>query len=202
MTEADLAPNCVEWLRRRGLDPRSEVMLPCGTNGRMRPVDVCGYDSRRLVCIEMKRTLNRSAVEQAASCRTGATEAWCAVQQVTPLGMSLAIESGCGVLMPDSGTMFIVQETVVSASDPAAFMDWLEILSRAPEGREAGHPTRAGVSAAADERDALIAYFLANPDSSWRLAYRNVSSSADKWTALRTSHSRAVCAALGLTKIR
>ena len=190
--ESDLTGYGAEWLRRRGLGVCMEVVLPTG-EGRLRPVDLVGWSNTRIVAVEMKRTLNRSALDQCLSCRGYADEVWALVMSATPRMSEDARESGIGVLIPsDDGSCEVVVETAMTLAPVANGMLWRDRLGRAPDRTVAG--IRKGVVAGdyALERESLREWFAVNPGASWRMAFRCVPSSASDWKALRARHRKAV----------
>ena len=201
MRESDLTAPAVDWLRRRGLEPRLEVSLPVG--GRVRAVDCVGWDENRIVAIELKQSLTSKAIQQACECMAGADEAWCAVASATPRLCEDAEAAGVGILHTDRhGNLVIASECQISIVPPSVRHEWRKVLARSHDTETAGEPMQAGQGNRQWSETMLIEFFLAHPDASWRLAYRAVPSTAGKWTELRSRHSRAVYAALGVRKIR
>ena len=190
MSEAALIPYAVEWCRRRGLVAMLEVPLPC-TSG-VRPVDICAWDSRRIVAIEAKVRMNGKAVDQAESCQ-GADERWVLCEAASMSLVESAGERGIGTLIPgDDGSCVELVPTTINFPPPELTHEWRERLSRAATKTEAGVPQRKGVSGYAVEEASIRAYLAEHGPTSWRVLARRVDHSAGRWINFRQRHAHAI----------
>jgi hypothetical protein len=206
IVESTLTNPCQDWLARRGLVPVLEAMLPCiyldGTEQK-RAVDCVGWSATRIVVIEMKSSLSSDAIEQAASTKHAAHESWVATARASESKQEEARLMGVGVLAPDKDwRLQIVTEPGINLCETQHTHAWRDLLGRAPDRSIAGEPMRAGEGSLQRERASIVDFFRQHPESSWRLAYKTLRHTAGSWTELRAKHSKQVCAALGLVKIR
>ncbi len=91
MLESDLSPAVCNWLRHRGMT------VYCEFPYFERSVDVVGIGPDVIVAVELKLSLSRRVIQQAATNQVFANESWCAVY-TKPRSIEWAEREGLGIM--------------------------------------------------------------------------------------------------------
>ncbi len=184
MRESDLSAPVSDWLRGRGFEVYSEVPIDHWT------ADLVGVrkpegDLRRLIVVELKRSLTGIVARQASRSFPFVHEAWVAVATEPSRrgrGWYMCEKLGLGVLSLKTGTARRIQ----GAELHEPYRE-LNFRSLTPGGL--GGLTNAERTPAQDVNRAIVAYVTDHPEATWTDIYHVVPNHYAHVKSLRQHHN-------------
>lgn len=171
--ETDLSEPVTLWLESRGYTPYAEVAEP-GHFSRF--IDLVGRKGRELVCVELKTSLTKGVIHQAATLELITPLRYAAVlTQPRRSGIERCRKLGLGLLVVREGELSVVIEPVALHNTWPYYVENMHrnLDVHTPRGI-AGHPTRKGEGPAQECYDRVQLYLADQPGATWKEIWEKV----------------------------